>query len=295
MNKTIIPGLLILALLGLCAGAMANEKPPAFVVTEINTNTFLLQGSGGNILVNRGPDGLLIIDNDYANASEELTLALKKMGGLSTLKYIINTHWHGDHTGGNDTLGNYAPIIAHENVKTRLSSRQEIPFFNMVSEPYPKHALPSLTYPEEMTLSFNGDSLLLQHYPNGHTDGDTVVYFNDANLIHMGDHMFYPMFPFIDISSGGNALTYASNVAAILEKSNELSVIIPGHGPITDQQGLTNYSDMLEATIAEVKAMKEQGLDLQQAQQKGLDEKWQEWNGGFIKQASWIEFIYQSF
>jgi cyclase len=295
MIKTIIRTLLIFTLLGSTGKVLANDKAPAFTATQINTNTFLLQGTGGNILVNRGPDGLLIIDNDYAKASEELKLAIKKLGGLSNLKYILNTHWHGDHTGGNDALGNYAAIVAHENVKTRLSSRQEIPLFNMVSEPYPEHALPSLTYPEDMTLSFNGDSLLLQHYPNGHTDGDTVVYFNDANLIHMGDHMFYPMFPFIDINSGGNALSYANNVAAILKKSNERSVIIPGHGPITDQEGLTNYSDMLGATIAEVKAMKEQGLDLQQAQQKGLDEKWQEWNGGFIKEATWIEFIYQSF
>ncbi len=270
------------------------EQTATFKVEKINANTFLLQAIGGNIIVNRGPDGLLIIDTDYANAAEELKKQVSKLGGMSNLKYIINTHWHGDHTGGNTLLGEKTTIVAHDNVRKRLSSRQEIPFFNTVSEPYPKSARPSLTYPQAMTIHFNDDILLLEHYPNGHTDGDSVVFFKNANIIHLGDHMFYPMFPFIDIGSGGNAISYAKNVAAILAKSNELSVIVPGHGPITDQSGLSSYSQMLDATIAEVSAMKTQGMSLEQAREKGLDEKWKEWNGGFIKEPVWIEFIYQS-
>jgi glyoxylase-like metal-dependent hydrolase (beta-lactamase superfamily II) len=254
----------------------------------------LLQGTGGNILVNRGPDGLLIIDDDYSKASGALKQEIEKLGDLNQIKYIINTHWHGDHSGGNAALGKYAPIVAQENVRTRLSSRQQVPIFNMVSDPYPEYARPTLTYPDAMTIVFNGDSVFLQHYPNGHTDGDSVIFFNNASLIHMGDHMFYPMFPFVDIGSGGNAISYANNVAAILAKADEDSIIIPGHGPVTDRAGLARFSEMLKGTIAEVTAMKAQGLSLQQAQQQGLDKKWQQWNGGFIKEPTWIEFIYQS-
>lgn len=294
MNKLISSLLLIASLFSISKIALAEDANLSFTTTEINPNTFLLQGTGGNIIVNRGPDGLLIIDNDYAKASVALKESIEKLGGVSNLKYILNTHWHADHTGGNEALGEYASIVAHENVKTRLSTRQEVPFFNMVTEPYPEVARPSLTYPDDMTIAFNGDSLLLQHYPKGHTDGDSVIFFKNANLVHMGDHMFYPMFPFVDLSSGGNALSYAENVAAILAKTEKDTVIIPGHGPITDRAGLTRYSAMLAGTIAEVTAMKEQGLSLQQAQEKGLDEKWLEWNGGFIKEPIWIEFIYQS-
>lgn len=295
MKILMLRSVILITLLGFGGATIAEEQANSFTVSEINGNTFLVQGSGGNIVVNRGPDGLLIIDNDYAKASDALKQTIEKLGGVVNLKYILNTHWHGDHTGGNAALGKQASIVAHENVRTRLSSRQEIPLFKMVSEPYPKHALPSLTYPKDMTLAFNGDSLLLEHYPNGHTDGDSVIFFKNANLIHMGDHMFYPMFPFIDLNSGGNALSYANNVAAILAKSNELSTIIPGHGPITDQAGLTRYSDMLAATIEEVRIMKGEGLSLPQAQEKGLGEQWQEWDTGFIKEPTWIEFIYQSF
>lgn len=294
MKNLIYPYLLLVIVASFSGNSLASDEGPSFTVTEINKNTFLLQGSGGNIIVNRGADGLLIIDDDYANASSALKQAVEKLGGISNLKYILNTHWHGDHSGGNDELGKQASIIAQQNVRKRLSSRQEIPFFKMVSEPYPEHALPNITYADNMKLYFNGDRLLLKHYPKGHTDGDSVIFFKHANLIHMGDHMFYPMFPFIDISSGGNALSYANNVAAILADSNEQSVIIPGHGPVTDQAGLKRYSAMLKATIAEVSAMKKQGLSLQQAQAQGLDKRWSEWNGGFIKEPVWIEFIYQS-
>lgn len=271
-----------------------NHQGTSFRSSAINDSLTLLQGRGGNIVASTGDDGMLIIDNDYADMAPALKEAIAKIGDPATLKYILNTHWHGDHSGGNSALGEGVDIVAHDNVYERLSTRQEIPAFNMVSEAYPVHARPNITFPDSITLHFNDEVLTLKHYPNGHTDGDSVVFFNKANVIHMGDHMFYPMFPFVDISSGGNVLSYAKNVEAVLQGIDGNTIVVPGHGPLTDKQGLSDFSNMLNGTIAEVQSMKDAGLDLSAAQAKGLSKQWDQWNGGFIKQAAWISFIYAS-
>ncbi len=292
MIKTLLATLTALTLSGtLTAG---GHESAGFKTTKINESIILLQGKGGNIALSHGEDGLLIIDDDYADMSARLKDELKSLGGGKPLKYIVNTHWHSDHTGSNDTLGKGVDIIAHENVRVRLSSPQEVPFFNMVTTAQPSHALPNITYPESMNLHFNNESIRLEHLPNGHTDGDSVIFFETSNVVHKGDLMFYPMFPFVDISSGGNVVSYASNVGKFLAQINDTTVVIPGHGPVTDKKGLTTYHKMLTDTVAEVKAMKADGLTLEQAQGKGLSPHWLEWNGGFIKQEAYISFIYQS-
>lgn len=294
MSKLFQTGIAILAFT-LSQPLLADQHDSAgFKVTTINPQLLLLQGKGGNIALSKGDDGLLIIDNDYPDMAPALKAEIEKIGGK--LKFILNTHWHGDHAGGNDALGKIegVNIVAHENVRKRLSSRQEIPLFKMVSEPQPKHALPTLTYPQAMTIHFNGDTLNLVHYPNGHTDTDTVIYFDKANVVHMGDHLFYPMFPFVDIDSGGNVVSYTQNVAAILEAIDEKTVVIPGHGPLTDKKGLTAYHKMLQGTTAEVKTKKDKGLSLEQIQAEGLSKQWDDWTKGFIKSPVWISFIYNS-
>ncbi|MGK0500395.1 MAG: glyoxylase-like metal-dependent hydrolase (beta-lactamase superfamily II) [Oceanicoccus sp.] len=272
----------------------ADQHQAAFKATPINQTLTLLQGKGGNVLLSQGEDGLLIIDDDYADMAPVLKTALDRYGEQKFLKYIINTHWHGDHTGANEALGQGVTIVAHENVRTRLSQPQEVALFKMKSDAYPKHALPSLTYPDSMQIHFNKDKLTLQHLANGHTDGDTVVFFEQANVVHMGDHLFYPMFPFVDLASGGNVLAYANNVGGVLDYIDDKTVVIPGHGPLTNKKGLTRFHQMLNGTIAEVQAMHTAGRSLEQAQQQGLTKQWDKWNGGFIKQDLWISFIYQS-
>jgi cyclase len=271
-----------------------NQQAASFSSTEITPSLIMLQGKGGNIVLSKGSNGLLIIDDDYAEMSAALTQEINKYGGIEKLKYIINTHWHGDHTGSNTALGHGVNIVAHDNVRQRLNSHQEIPFFNMVSEAQPKHALPSITYPDSMRLHFNNDVISLQHYPNGHTDGDSVVFFEKANVVHMGDHMFHNMYPFIDLSSGGNVVSYANNVQQVLENIDDKTVVIPGHGSLTNKHGLLAFHQMLTGTIDEVRTMKDAGLSLKQVQSKGLSKKWEKWNGGFIKQGYWISFIYAS-
>ncbi len=293
--KNITALLLVLSLSLASSTAFSDHhKQTDFKTKELLPGFTLLQGKGGNVLLNKGADGLLVIDDDYADMSDKLKKTIDQYGGLSDLKYVINTHWHGDHTGGNATLGKGAAIVAHDNVRERLGSKQEIPFFKMVSEPQPDVALPDITYPDTMNLYFNNDKVTLQHYAKGHTDGDTVVFFEKANLVHMGDHMFNPFFPFVDFGSGGNVISYRDNVGQVLEKIDDKTIVIPGHGPVTDKAGLTAFYQMLNGTISEVKAMKSERISLEQAKKRGLSKQWEVWNIGFVKEDKWIEFIYQS-
>lgn len=285
---------LLWIVMSLSASLPRADQSEGFNATDLGGGLVLLQGRGGNVLLSHGDDGLMLIDDDYADMSPALIQKLEQYGGVRQLQYIINTHWHGDHAGGNETLAKEATVVAHNNVRERLSSRQELAFFKSVSEPASAHALPSLTYPDSMNIHFNEEQWQLQHYPRGHTDGDTVIFLRQANLVHMGDHLFYPMYPFVDMSSGGNVLSFAANVGEVLGRIDESTRVLPGHGQITDKAGLTAYHEMLVGTIAEVQTMKSKGLALPQAQEKGLGSQWESWNGGFIKQADWIGFIYQS-
>lgn len=295
--KRIFTMLLSLLYLGnIPCGFADHHAQSSFKVSNISDNLILLQGKGGNIALSKGRDGLLIIDNDYAEMGEALAEQIGKLADGSILKFILNTHWHGDHTGNNASLNRQenVNIVAHDNVRNRLSTRQEMPAFNRVIEAHSRPALPTITFPDSMTLHFNDETLTMEHYANGHTDGDAVIFFKKDNAVHMGDHMFYPMFPFVDMASGGNAIAYAENVGNILERIDDKTTVIPGHGPLTDKKGLQNFHRMLVSTIAEVRTMKSEKLNLKEVQAKGLSQEWKKWDVGFIKEPVWISFIYQS-
>ncbi len=271
-----------------------HGKSPSFTSTRLTDNISMLQGRGGNLAVLTGAQGTLLVDDDFEVMSDALKKQLNHFGGLEKLTYVINTHWHGDHTQGNFALGPHAQIVAHDNVRARLLTRQEIKLFGMVSEPYPESALPVITYRQALTLYINGEEVNVVHYANGHTDGDSVVFFKNANVVHMGDHFFSGFFPFVDIGSGGNVLTMAANIAAVLEQIDDNTKIIPGHGPLSAKADLQNFHDMLLGTAAEVKAMKDKGMSQEQAQKTGLSERWDTWTGGFMKTPVWIGIVYQS-
>jgi cyclase len=170
--------------------------------TKVSGNVYMLQGQGGNVGAINGADGILIIDDYYKVASEKLRDALKELGNPSP-RFILNTHWHGDHTEGNDFFGKGgSTILAHDNVRRRMLDPPVI--FGQKIAPYVSHALPIVTYSESMTLHLNGEEIRVLHYPNGHTDGDSVVHFVKANVFHLGDHFFVGRFPFIDLDSGGD-------------------------------------------------------------------------------------------
>ncbi|MBV1881740.1 MAG: MBL fold metallo-hydrolase [Pseudomonadales bacterium] len=275
------------------AGAADSHHAPegSYQVFDLTSNIKMLQGKGGNIGVLVGEEGIVLIDDDYASMSDALTAALVPFGGVEKLSYIINTHWHGDHTGGNHVMGLEASIVAHENVRQRLMTRQEIKAFGMVSEPYPEVALPSVTFREALSLYINDEQLQLIHLPSGHTDGDSIVYFKKANVFHLGDHFFNGIFPFVDVENGGNVLMMTKNLKGILSLMNETSLIIPGHGPLATKLDLISFIDMLSGTTAEVQAMKAKGLSVTQMQEKGLSDHWDDWAKGLLNAKTWIGII----
>ena len=266
------------------ASAGHHEASPSFKQHAVRGPIQVLQGKGGNIGVLKAADGILLIDNDYPDMNKALKKALKPLGGVESVSFVINTHWHGDHTGGNALLGPQSLIVAHDNVRERLSRPQEVKLFNMKSSAYAEVALPEITYSQTLNLHFGGEELELVHYPSGHTDGDTVVYFKNSNVVHTGDHFFNGFFPFVDVDSGGSVLNMAANVGQILDRIDKDTVIIPGHGPIADKEDLKAFQTMLMM----------EGKDLEAIQEHGLSDIWQSWTKGFLDEKTWISIVYAS-
>lgn len=293
--NTLLPSLVAGALCFSASLVVAEEHhsdKKIFSVAEIKPGFHFLQGKGGNILLSDGKDGLLIVDSDYSEMTPALEDTLGKYEG--SLKYVLNTHWHGDHTQGNQVLGHQAEIVAHDNVYTRLSSRQEVKLFNMVSEPYESHALPNITFDQSLTLRFNGETIKALHVPNGHTDGDSIIFFKNANIVHMGDHYFNGMFPFVDVDSNGSVHGVADNIEKMLHKIDEKTVVVPGHGPISNKKELMAFREMLMGTADEIDTMMNNSMTLEAIQEKGLSEQWEAWGNGFLSEKVWISIVHSS-
>jgi len=272
-----------------------HAESPSFKSTQLTDNIVMLQGKGGNLGLLKGKDGILLIDADYKVMTEALKKELEEFGGVSNLNYLINTHWHGDHTEGNFALGHHAQIIAHDNVRTRLLTTREIKLFNMVSKPYPEHALPAITYTKRLSLHINNENIKIIHFPKSHTDGDSVVFFRKSNIVHMGDNFFSGMFPFVDVAHGGNVINMAKNIRTILSMIDDKTKIIPGHGPLSNKTDLQAFHDMLIGTSTEVQVMKDNGMSLEQIQTQGLTKKWMPWEKrSFFPAKIWIGIVHSS-
>lgn len=273
------------------ASAQQDYANVKIKTTHVAGNVYMLEGRGGNIGVSVGEDGILIIDDQYAPLAKKIRAALSKLGSDQP-KFILNTHWHGDHVGGNQDFGRDGTIIAHRNVRKRLSTTQIL--FDREVRPLPKEALPVITYDKSMNIHFNGEDIRIIHLPHGHTDGDSVIFFTKSNVIHMGDVMFAGMFPFVDLKHGGNVLGLAKNVAQIITQIKPHAKIIPGHGPLSTIGDLKNYHRMLVETTNIVKSGMNAGKSLKEIQSAGVTEKWESWGTGFIKTDRWLETIYNS-
>jgi cyclase len=259
---------------------------------KITDNIYLLQGRGGNIAALVGMEGILIVDDDYKAVSEKLSAALKELGA-ATPKFILNTHWHGDHTEGNQFFGKDSVIVAHVNVRKRLLDPPEI--FGNKTPPYPAFALPIVTYTDTMSLNFNGEEVRLVHFPNGHTDGDTVVFFTKANVVHMGDDLFVNRFPFVDVWSGGNVQGLINNVGTLIKQIPVNARIVPGHGPLATMDDLKAFHQMLVETSKIVQDQMKSKKSLDEIKKTGFPEKYKDWGTGFIKADQWAELIYRSY
>ncbi|MGH9928907.1 MAG: MBL fold metallo-hydrolase [Pyrinomonadaceae bacterium] len=264
-------------------------------VTKVAGNVYMLEGAGGNIGVSVGPDGILIVDDQFAPLADKIKAALKTLGE-GKLKFVLNTHYHGDHTGGNVVFGPDAPIIAQTNVRKRLSEEQKSKFFNRTTPASPKEALPVITFDNAVSVFFNGEEIKVIHFPHGHTDGDSVIFFHGSNVVHMGDDFFNGRFPVVDLEAGGDVEGMTKHVGDIAERLSKVPgvKIIPGHGPLSDVEGLKAFHRMLVETTDVVRKRIAAGKTLDQIKAEGLPEEWKSWGAGFINTNRWLELVYNS-
>ena len=288
LKQLILTALAILLMSATNTPAQQDFSKVEIKATKVSGNIYMLQGSGGNIGVSVGADGILIVDDQFAPLADKIKAALKTLGE-GKLKFILNTHYHGDHTGGNVVFGPDAPIIAQTNVRKRLQQPPQ------GQQPAPKEALPVITFDQSVSVHFNGEEIRVLHFPHGHTDGDAIIFFTSSNVVHMGDDFFNGMFPFVDIDSGGDVAGYVKNVGDVLGKLPAGAKIIPGHGPLATADDLKKFHDMLVTTTSIVQQKIKAGKTLEQIKTEGLPDEWQSWGEGFIKTDRWIETIYRSF
>jgi cyclase len=259
--------------------------------TPVAGKVFMLVGAGGNIAVSAGEDGLLMVDDQYEVLAPKIKAVLATLGD-GKLKFVINTHWHGDHTGGNRVFGADVPIIAQTNVRRRLSTDQTV-LGNKVPAS-PKVALPVITYDQSVALHWNGEEIKVVHFPHGHTDGDSIIFFTGSNVVHMGDDFFNGTFPFVDLGSGGSVQGLIDNVAKALTMMAADTKVIPGHGPLGTRADLQAFHDMLAETTAIVRQRVQAGESLEKMQAEGLPDKFKPWASGFIDAKRWIQTVRDS-
>jgi len=279
----------IACIAGLCAAAapalaqqdFSNVQIEAVPVTD---GIYMLVGEGGNIGLSIGDDGTFIIDDQYAPLSEKIQAAARGAGG-GTIDYVINTHWHPDHRGGNANFANAgAVIIAHNNVRVRLVGAGE-----------DAAALPVVTFPDRISFHWNGNDLNLIHAPSAHTDGDVIIHFTNRNVFHMGDVFNNAGYPYVDLSSNGSFDGIIAASEAVLARANAETRIIPGHGPLADRDDLENYVTVLKTIRSRFQSLIDEGRSEDQVVAADVTSEWDAtWGAGFMNPEQFTRLAYQS-
>jgi glyoxylase-like metal-dependent hydrolase (beta-lactamase superfamily II) len=282
------------------AVALPARAQTDFDKVEITSETLapglhVLFGAGGNIGVSTGADATALIDDQYAPLTARIVAATAKLSP-HPIKFVINTHWHGDHTGGNENLGlSGAVIIAHDNVRTRMASDQFMAAMQRTVKASPPAALPVVTFDSTTTLHLNGEDIRAVHIAPAHTDGDSLIVFTKANVIHMGDTFMTTGYPYADLASGGNVRGYLAAHDTALALGNAVTRYIPGHGKVSDRAGLVAYRTMVAETIAAVEAAMAGGKSVEAVVAAKPTAAWDaRWGNGFIKPDAWVRTIYAS-
>jgi cyclase len=244
-------------------------------VQKVAGSVYMIEGAGGNIGASVGEDGIVMVDDEFLPLADKIEAALKGITD-KPVKVVLNTHWHGDHTGGNPHFGEKAPIVAQENVRKRLVTGGKTRFGE--TEPADKSALPIITFENDVSVHLNGEDIHAIHFPNGHTDGDSVIFFKQSNVVHMGDDFFNGgMFPFIDIDSGGSVQGMIAGDEKVLAEVPDDVKIIPGHGPLGTKDDLRKFIAVLKETSAAVEVGIKKGKTLDQLKQEKVLAKWDSW------------------
>jgi cyclase len=260
---------------------------------KITDNIYMLQGSGGNIGVFVGDDGVFMIDDQFAPLTEKILAAIKKISSMP-VQYLVNTHWHGDHTGGNENLGKQGVLIAaHDNVYKRMSTEQG--GGDRIVPPSPKIAQPVITFDKDMTFNINGEEITMTHVSDAHTDGDSLVHFNKANVIHAGDTFFAGAYPFIDNNSGGTIDGIISAAETLLEMADNNTRIIPGHGPVSSKKDLRAYYKVLVTARDRISRLKRDGKTLDDVKAAKPMADYDDTLGkGFINPETFLTLVYNT-
>lgn len=273
----------------------AQEAEVEIKTQLVAPGVYMLVGSGGNLGLSVGEDGAFLVDDQYAPLTEKIRAAVAKVTD-KPLRFVLNTHWHGDHTGGNENLGKAGVlIVAHDNVRVRMSAEHVSKFWNGTLPPSPKAALPVVTFTNRVSFHLNGDRIDAFHVPPAHTDGDAVVHVTGANVVHMGDLYFNGLYPFIDVESGGNVDGVIAAADQVLAMIDDETKVIPGHGALSNKGELKAYRDMLATVRDRVAKLIAEGKTEAEVIAAKPSAEWDEtWGKVFLKPEQFIQLVYAS-
>ncbi len=287
-----------LALSGVLSASAQDLSTAELKSTQLSETVYLLELEppvAGNLAVLVGDDGIILVDDQMMPVAPKIKAAIEKLQ-TGKIDFVINTHYHFDHAGGNAAFGLESAIVAHESVRMRLLEGREAGT-RFSATPTPEEALPVITFQESVTLHFNGETIDVIHFPShAHADGGSVVFFRDSNVLHTGDQFVnIGGFPYIDRDVGGSALGLRDNIARILAIIDDETKIIPGHGPLATKADVQGFHDLVASSIEHIEGAKSSGQTLEEIQSAGLPTEFEEYGkGGFIPEGTWIEFVYSS-
>ena len=297
----------ILSLAGaalVCGQTAAAQQQPDFSkvqikATKVSGNIYMLEGQGGNIAASVGEDGIIIVDDQFAPLADKIQAALKELKITDKpVRFVINTHYHGDHTGGNVPFNNAgSTLIAQDNVRKRLEfggTAGNGGSIKMEVKPAEKAGLPIITFEHDVTVHLNGEDIRALHFPSGHTDGDSIIFFPKNNVVHMGDDFVRYGFPFIDVASGGSV---QGMIDAMEKATAQLPAdvkVIPGHGALSNLDDVRAFTKMLKETSAVVQKAIDSHKTLDQMKQEKILAPWEKFSGQFVNADAFIETLYNS-
>ncbi|MEX2154109.1 MAG: MBL fold metallo-hydrolase [Gemmatimonadaceae bacterium] len=286
---------LLLSLVPSLLAAQQNFDTVTVRAQALRGGVYMLTGAGGNIGLSVGEDAAFLVDDQYAPLTPKIIAAVAAVTS-KPIRFVVNTHWHGDHTGGNENLGKAgALLVAHNNVRKRMSAEQFNAMYDFRTPASPASSLPVVTFTDSVTFHINGDDLVAFHVPAAHTDGDVIIHFTKADVVHMGDTFFNMGYPFIDVSTGGSVNGIIAVADRVLAMCGAQTIVIPGHGAATNCDGLRTYRNMVATVRDRVRAEMQKGRTLEQLKAAGLTADFDaRWGKGFIQPPVLVELVYRS-